>query len=75
MSAATWLPLAGLRWGLALAWRMRAGLIAGRGRVHKRTPFTHNAMAACPVQWLKGRTRAAEQATPPTAGAPAGGPR
>lgn len=41
------LVLAGLRWGLALAWRMRAGLIAGRGRVHKLTLFTHNFMDAC----------------------------
>jgi 7,8-dihydro-6-hydroxymethylpterin dimethyltransferase len=41
------LALAGLRWGLALAWRMRAGLLAGRGRVHKLTLFTHNFMDAC----------------------------
>ena len=41
------LALAGLRWSLRLAWRMRAGLVAGRGRVHKLTLFTHNFMDAC----------------------------
>ena len=41
------LVLAGLRWALALAWRMRADLWAGRGRVHKLTLFTHNFMDAC----------------------------
>ena len=41
------LALAGLGWGLRLAWRMRAGLLAGRGRVHKLTLFTHNFMDAC----------------------------
>ena len=41
------LALASLRWGLGLAWRMRAGLVAGRGRVNKLTLFTHNFMDAC----------------------------
>jgi hypothetical protein len=41
------LALAGLRWSSRLAWRMRAGLVAGRGRVHKLTLFTHNFMDAC----------------------------
>lgn len=41
------LALAGLRWGLRLAWRIRAGLLAGRGRVYKLTLFTHNFMDAC----------------------------
>ena len=41
------LVLAALRWGLALGWRMRAGLLAGRGHVHKLTLFTHNFMDAC----------------------------
>jgi len=41
------LALPALRWGLALAWRMRAGLVAGRGRAHKLTLFTHNFMNAC----------------------------
>ena len=51
MAMAAWarptLALAGLGWGLRLAWRMRAGLLAGRGRVHKLTLFTHNFMDAC----------------------------
>ena len=41
------LALAALRWGMALAWRMRAGLLRGHGRVHKLTLFTHNFMDAC----------------------------
>ena len=41
------LALASLRWALALVWRLRAGLLAGRGRVHKLTLFTHNFMDAC----------------------------
>jgi len=32
---------------MALAWRMRAGLLRGHGRVHKLTLFTHNFMDAC----------------------------
>lgn len=47
MLARPGLALAALPWGLALAWRMRAGLLAGRGRVHKLTLFTHNFMDAC----------------------------
>ncbi len=42
---------AGVGWALAQAWRMRtdllAGLLAGRGRVHKLTLFSHNFMDAC----------------------------
>ena len=38
---------AALRWAVALAWRMRADLLAARGRVHKLTFFTHNFMDAC----------------------------
>jgi pyruvate-formate lyase-activating enzyme len=41
------LALAGLRWALALAWRLRGDLLAGRGQVHKLTLFTHNFMDAC----------------------------
>jgi len=41
------LALGALRWVLALAWRMRADLVAARGRVHKLTLFTHNFMDAC----------------------------
>ena len=41
------LTLATLRWVLAHAWRMRHDLLAGRGRVHKLTLFTHNFMDAC----------------------------
>jgi uncharacterized radical SAM superfamily Fe-S cluster-containing enzyme len=41
------LSVAALRWALALAWRMRRSLLAGRGRVHKLTLFTHNFMDAC----------------------------
>ena len=40
------LSVAAIRWGLALAWRMRRDLFAGRGRVHKLTLFTHNFMDA-----------------------------
>ena len=51
LAVAAWarpaLALAGLGWGLRLAWRMRAGLLAGGGRVHKLTLFTHNFMDAC----------------------------
>jgi 7,8-dihydro-6-hydroxymethylpterin dimethyltransferase len=35
-----------LRWMAALAWRLRADLIAARGRAHKLTFFTHNFMDA-----------------------------
>ena len=41
------LSVAALRWALGLAWRMRADLLAARGRVHKLTLFTHNFMDAC----------------------------
>jgi 7,8-dihydro-6-hydroxymethylpterin dimethyltransferase len=41
------LTLAALRWVAALGWRMRGGLWAARGRVHKLTFFTHNFMDAC----------------------------
>ena len=41
------LALAALRWGTALAWRLRADVWAARGRVHKLTLFTHNFMDAC----------------------------
>ena len=41
------LCVAALRWGVALAWRLRADLFAARGRVHKLTFFTHNFMDAC----------------------------
>ena len=41
------LAMAGLRWGLTLAWRLRRDLVAARGRVHKLTLFTHNFMDAC----------------------------
>jgi len=41
------LAMAGLRWGLALAWRLRRDLVAARGRIHKLTLFTHNFMDAC----------------------------
>lgn len=41
------LSVAALRWGLALAWRLRRDLWAARGRVHKLTLFTHNFMDAC----------------------------
>ena len=41
------LAVAALRWGLALAWRLRSDLWAARGRVHKLTLFTHNFMDAC----------------------------
>ena len=41
------LSVAALRWGLALAWRLRRDLLAARGRVHKLTLFTHNFMDAC----------------------------
>ena len=41
------LATAALRWGLALAWRMRRDWLAARGRVHKLTLFTHNFMDAC----------------------------
>lgn len=41
------LCVAAVRWALALAWRMRADLLAARGRVHKLTLFTHNFMDAC----------------------------
>jgi 7,8-dihydro-6-hydroxymethylpterin dimethyltransferase len=41
------LALAALRWALALAWRLRADLLAARGRAHKLTLFTHNFMDAC----------------------------
>ena len=41
------LSAAAVRWALVLAWRMRADLFAGRGRVHKLTFFTHNFMDAC----------------------------
>lgn len=41
------LALASARWLLALTWRMRADLLAARGRVHKLTLFTHNFMDAC----------------------------
>ena len=40
------LALATLRWLLAQAWRLRADLLAARGRVHKLTLFTHNFMDA-----------------------------
>jgi uncharacterized radical SAM superfamily Fe-S cluster-containing enzyme len=41
------LSLAALRWAAALGWRMRADVLAARGRVHKLTLFTHNFMDAC----------------------------
>ena len=41
------LAVAALRWGLALAWRLRVDWLAARGRVHKLTLFTHNFMDAC----------------------------
>ena len=41
------LSVAALRWVAALAWRLRADLLAARGRVHKLTFFTHNFMDAC----------------------------
>ncbi len=40
------LAAASLRWVAALAWRLRADLLAARGRVHKLTFFTHNFMDA-----------------------------
>ena len=40
------LALSALRWMAALAWRLRADLLAARGRVHKLTFFTHNFMDA-----------------------------
>jgi 7,8-dihydro-6-hydroxymethylpterin dimethyltransferase len=40
------LAAASLRWAAALAWRLRADLLAARGRVHKLTFFTHNFMDA-----------------------------
>ena len=40
------LSIATLRCALALAWRMRSNLWAGRGRVNKLTFFTHNFMDA-----------------------------
>ena len=40
------LAVASLRWGLGLAWRMRADLWAGRCRVNKLAFFTHNFMDA-----------------------------
>ena len=40
------MSLISLRWALALAWRMRADLWAGRGKVSKLTLFTHNFMDA-----------------------------
>ena len=40
------LSMQSLRWGIALTWRMRADLWAGRGRVSKLTLFTHNFMDA-----------------------------
>ena len=49
--AAVWarpgLALAALRWAGAMAWRLRADLLAARGRVHKLSFFTHNFMDAC----------------------------
>ena len=41
------LTVAALRWCLALVWRLRRDLLAGRGRVSKLTLFTHNFMGAC----------------------------
>lgn len=40
------LTAASLRWMVALAWRLRADLLAARGRAHKLTFFTHNFMDA-----------------------------
>jgi 7,8-dihydro-6-hydroxymethylpterin dimethyltransferase len=40
------LAAASLRWVAASAWRLRADLLAARGRVHKLTFFTHNFMDA-----------------------------
>ncbi len=40
------LAAASLRWMAALAWRLRADLLAVRGRAHKLTFFTHNFMDA-----------------------------
>ncbi len=41
------LAAAAVAWGLKLVWRLRRDLIAGRGRMHKLTLFTHNFMDAC----------------------------
>ena len=41
------LAASALRWALAMAWRMRADLLAAGGRVHKLSFFTHNFMDAC----------------------------
>ena len=38
---------AAVRWAVALAWRMRANLLAASGRVHELTFFAHNFMDAC----------------------------
>jgi 7,8-dihydro-6-hydroxymethylpterin dimethyltransferase len=40
------LAAASLRWVAALGWRVRADLLAARGRAHKLTFFTHNFMDA-----------------------------
>jgi 7,8-dihydro-6-hydroxymethylpterin dimethyltransferase len=39
-----------LRYAWATAWRMKADLLAARGRVHKLTLFTHNFMDACDLE-------------------------
>jgi 7,8-dihydro-6-hydroxymethylpterin dimethyltransferase len=44
------LTLGVLRYALATAWRMKAHLLAARGKVHKLTLFTHNFMDACDLE-------------------------